>query len=81
MKEIRKINAKELWKNPEYAEKIITNNNLYLKGYYNEIRYFAHCIKNNIPPSVITPEESVECLKVLESLRESIKRIQKITVK
>jgi predicted dehydrogenase len=50
-------------------------------GYYNEIRYFAHCIKNNIPPSVITPEESVECLKVLESLRESIKKRQKITVK
>lgn len=50
-------------------------------GYYNEISYFADCIKNNIPPSVITPEESVECLKVLESLRESIKRRQKITVK
>lgn len=47
-------------------------------GYLNEIRYFADCIKNNTPPRVITPEESIECLKVLEGLRESIKRKEKI---
>lgn len=49
-------------------------------GYFNEISYFTECIKRNTQPGIIVPEESVECLKVLENLRESIKRKEKIYI-
>ena len=38
-------------------------------GYYNEIEYFLNCVKTNHSPEVITPQESVECLKLLEKLK------------
>ncbi|NLG81447.1 MAG: Gfo/Idh/MocA family oxidoreductase [Bacilli bacterium] len=38
-------------------------------GYENEIRYFIQCVKNNTPPAVITTDESIQCLEILESIK------------
>lgn len=42
-----------------------------VSGYQNEIEYFLQCIRTNTKPSVIIPEESVECIRLLEELREN----------
>lgn len=39
MRKLRKINAKKLWENTEYAEKIIFGNNKFLKGFYDGIKF------------------------------------------
>lgn len=41
-------------------------------GYYNEIDYFINCVKVNQKPSVITLEENIECIKILEKIKTQI---------
>ena len=40
-------------------------------GYVGELRYFAECIRRREQPTAITGRDAVECLKILESERES----------
>ena len=34
-------------------------------GYYNEIAYFAECLKNNIQPVECTPESSLQAITIM----------------
>lgn len=47
-------------------------------GYSNEIRYFVDCVKSGKKPAVITPQESVNCLKILYKLKEALKKAEKV---
>ena len=33
-------------------------------GYYNEIAYFAECLKNNTQPAECTPESSLQAIQL-----------------
>ncbi|MEG0252180.1 MAG: hypothetical protein RR625_06070, partial [Christensenellaceae bacterium] len=41
-------------------------------GYYNEIQYFAQCVKNHEQPISALPQKTVEVLKVIEAVKESL---------
>ena len=49
-------------------------------GIYNEIAYFIECLKSNRPPSVITPEQSLEVLNTLLTEVESAQTGQLLKV-
>lgn len=48
----------------------------YLKNdsYYNEIKYFTHCILNNKPVEMCTPESSAEAVKIALAASQSAER-------
>ena len=37
------------------------------QGYYNEIRYFVHCLENNQEPTVVKEEELITVLELIEN--------------
>jgi predicted dehydrogenase len=41
-------------------------------GYVGELRYFAHCLRRQEKPAMVTAQDAVECLKVLEAEKESV---------
>ncbi|MDD3840397.1 MAG: Gfo/Idh/MocA family oxidoreductase [Clostridia bacterium] len=49
-------------------------------AYLNEIEYFIDCIKNDKPIEVVTPDESLEVLRIILALQESLEtgRVVKI---
>jgi predicted dehydrogenase len=42
-------------------------------GYIGELRYFTDCARRGEKPAVVTGADAVECLKVLEAERESVR--------
>jgi predicted dehydrogenase len=42
-------------------------------GYEFELRYFIDCVKRGERPSVVTAEDGVACLKLIDAERESVK--------
>ncbi len=42
-------------------------------GYYNEIKYYAECLENNLPFDKCPPEETAKVLKIMRSQERSAK--------
>lgn len=51
-----------------------------VNGYQYEIEYFVNCVRNNVPPKRITPEESVLSLEVVLKELESARVGRKINL-
>jgi predicted dehydrogenase len=51
-----------------------------LGGIYNEIAYFTNCIRENRAPAVITPEQSLDSLKLLLAELESARLGRPLTL-
>ena len=49
-------------------------------GMYYEIRYFADCIKNNVMPTIVTPDDSVRTIKLLMTELKSAQNGTKIEI-
>ena len=49
-------------------------------GYQKEIEYFIGCIKNNQSVEVVTPEESLYVLKVIQAIHESLEKGEAVSV-
>ncbi|GAK59731.1 oxidoreductase domain protein [Candidatus Vecturithrix granuli] len=49
-------------------------------GYLHEIEYFMNCVKNDIQPAVVTPEESREVLQLVLALKESLESGQVVQI-
>jgi len=43
-----------------------------LGAYYDEIKYFMDCIRNNVPPQIIKPEDVINTLKWIDKEQESV---------
>ena len=42
-------------------------------AYQTQLDYFAKCVENDLPPTVITPEQSREVIRIMEAIGQSIK--------
>ncbi len=42
-------------------------------GYEAELRYFVNCVKTGERPTVVTAEDGVECLRLIDAERESVR--------
>ncbi|HOJ11063.1 MAG TPA: Gfo/Idh/MocA family oxidoreductase [Clostridiales bacterium] len=51
-----------------------------VNGYQYEIEYFVNCVRNNIPPKRIIPEESVMSLELVLKELESAREAKKVIV-
>ena len=40
-------------------------------GYAAEIRYFIHCVENEIKPELVTPESSQNSIKLIERILDN----------
>ena len=49
-------------------------------GYLNEVEYFVNCVKNDVQPTVVTPEQSREVLQLVLALKESLESGQVIQI-
>lgn len=49
-------------------------------GYLHEIEYFVNCVKNDVQPAIVTPEESREVLQLVLALKTSLESGQVIQV-
>jgi len=49
-------------------------------GYSLEIRYFIENISGKKVPSVITPEQSADSVKIIEAEKESIRTLEKTSI-
>lgn len=57
---------------PEIGESTETSGNLSsLGGYYNEIKYFVGCLKEGKKPTVVTPEDGREAVKICLAITKS----------
>ena len=41
-------------------------------GYVEELKYFIQCIEKNTPPSIVTAEDAVRSIRVIEAERQSV---------
>ncbi|MDY0092855.1 MAG: Gfo/Idh/MocA family oxidoreductase [Candidatus Vecturithrix sp.] len=41
-------------------------------GYLHEIEYFVNCVKNDVQPAIVTPEQSREVLQLVLALKKSL---------
>lgn len=58
---------------PEVGESTETSGNVgSLGGYYNEIKYYISCIKAGKHPTIVTPEDAREAVKICIAARESV---------
>lgn len=49
-------------------------------GYEAELRYFINCVKTGERPSVVTAEDGVACLKLIDAERESVRSGKIVTL-
>jgi UDP-N-acetylglucosamine 3-dehydrogenase len=50
-------------------------------GYYEEIKYFINCIKQNVTPEIVTIDSAIDSLKTCLALKRSLNEKKWITIK
>ncbi len=49
-------------------------------GYVGELRYFTDCIRNGTKPTIVTGQDAVDCLDILEAERQSVLNGQVVAI-